>query len=287
MSRVALMACKAFLSGYPPSMQEMLFQLLPKAQQIEIAELPNPAALETKERLKWDLLNELHYSWLAPLLRNFAENDLRLFMAALSAEQKKGLEKVLGFGNHLPKLSPLAKSTFRKQLLQQVTQNQELIPMGCLPEHPLNHLLTLPHAKLEALVRYLGLHDLSFEMRQIIATAKLKEIFNALSKKEGEYLQTLLLHKEPLVFERLFLEKWDSSKEELTKLLLQRGAHRLKHALYFCTTSLNWYVTHRLDMHLAGLVLKHSEKPVHMRAETILQKQIDHIVKYLNEGEGS
>jgi hypothetical protein len=110
----------------------------------------------------------------------------------------------------------------------------------------------------------------------------LRQIFNALEKKEGEYLQALLLHKEPLVFERLFLEKWDGSKEQMKKLLMQRGAHRLAHALYFCDPSLTWYLTHRLEMHLAGLVLKHKEKPSHARAEDLLNKQIAHLITFLN-----
>lgn len=285
MSRAQLMVCKAFLSGYPADAQQAFASLLPRNDQVIFAELPSPAPMEKLERIKGDLLKEIHPSWLAPYLRTLGEGDLRLFLASLTTEERKGMEKVLGFSNGLAEVSKLAKSHFRKTLLEQMTQNQELIPRGCLPDHPLNHLLDLTRAKLESLVHFLGLHDLSFEMRQIIATKKLKAIFHALPKKEGEYLQSLILHREPLVFQRLFLERWDGTKEIMAKLLIERGAERLACALLPCDSSLTWYVTHKLDMHTGTLVLKHKDKPAHARADLILVKQVEKIVKLLEPHE--
>ncbi len=282
MKTAARMVCKGFLDRCPPQVQEGLLQLLPQEEQLQIREIPPLIALEP-DNLKWDLLDQIHFSWLSPYLRTLAEGEIPLFLAALNKEQIKGLQKALGFGNHLPELTNLSSLAFRSMLLTQVVQNQELTPFAFLPEHPLNTLLNLNTETLGKVVVYLGLHDLSFEMRQIISTAILKKIFAALPKKEGEYLNALILHREPLTFQRLFLEKWDGSKEKLLKLVEERGLQRLAYALYGADSSLIWYVTRKLDMHLGTTLLKYNEKPTHTRTGEILGNQIRKILNTLNK----
>jgi hypothetical protein len=136
-------------------------------------------------------------------------------------------------------------------------------------------------------IRYLGLHDLAHEMRQIIDTKELKRIFQALSKKEGDYLNQLMLHREPLVLERLFLKNWGGSRETLGKLLDQRGAVRLGLVLFNTSESLSWYLTHALDMHIGSHVLKNIKAPTHERAEAILLKQIQALETKLHPGESA
>ncbi|MDN3507046.1 MAG: hypothetical protein P0S96_07450 [Simkaniaceae bacterium] len=276
MKPTALMVCKGLI---PPE----LISLLSPDDQALIAQLPPPAPFEP-EHLKWDLLNHLHYSWLAPYLRTLSEGEIRNFLAVLKTDQTAGLSKVLGLGNHIPSLSKLAKGGLRKLLLENVLQGKELVPFAFLPASPLNSLLTHTPTSFSKLIHFLGLHDLSYEMRQIIDTKELKKIFAALSKKEGEYLNTLVLHREPLVFERLFLKNWDGSKENLHKLLEERGASRLGHALYSASESLTWYITHSLDMHTGNLILKNIKKSTHARAEELLFSQIQKIESLLAAG---
>lgn len=282
MKTSALMVCKGFLDRCPARLQEELASLLPRNQQLDLGELTPPMPLSSAH-LTWDLLAHVHFSWIAPYLRTLTENEVRLFLASLSASQAHGLEKTLGLSNHLPELTSVAKKALRAHLHGTVSQNQDLVPYAFLPEHPLNSLLTLPQAVFEKIVPFLGLHDLAFEMRQIIATAALKKLFSALSKKEGEYLNILLLHREPLTFKRLFLEKWDGSKEHLQKIIEERGLFRLALALHGAHPSLIWYLTRRLPMLSGTSLLKHDEKPSHARTEQILAEQIDKIVLFLKQ----
>jgi hypothetical protein len=210
------------------------------------------------------------------------ESEIRLFLSCLSHEMSQKLQKLLGFHDEIPHLTEVAKKGLRTLLLSHILQNQELIPVAFLPEHPLNFLIELPHKNFSNLILFLGLHDLSFEMRQIISTAELKKIFSSLSHKEGEYLQTLLLHKEPLVFKRLFLQKWDRTREGMQKILEERGLHRLAHALYSADDNLVRYIAFALDMHKAALFIKYRQKPEHERAESLLQDQIHRLLQFLN-----
>jgi predicted Zn-dependent protease with MMP-like domain len=281
MKPTTLMVCKGLIS---PERQGVLVPLLSRDDQVMFQQLPVPTHL-TREHLKWDLLQHIHFTWLAPYLRTLAEQEIRLFLAVVSPVQAHGLQSLLGFGNELPSLSKIAKEALRHFLLNQVKQEKELVPFAFLPEHPLNHLLQYTSEQIGKLILYLGLHDLSFEMRQIIDTRELKKIFEKLTKKEGEFLNALMLYREPLIFQRLFLKKWDGSKEKLHKILQERGAHRLGHVLYDASESLTWYLTHALDMHIGATVLKCIEKPSHARAGEILLGQIRKIEAFFKLGD--
>lgn len=277
MKKSAWMVCKTFIDRCTPEAQTALIFLLPNEAQQKLQEL-GPSSEYNPDLIKREMLDDIHYSWLSPYLRTFSESDIRLFLSALTESQRKGAQKLLGLSNHMPHPFPLAAHYIKQTLLSFVTQNLDLTPRAFLPHSPYNRLLDIPQEGLTDLIRFLGLHDLSFEMRQIIATAKLKQIFAALSKREGDYLQTLLLHKEPLVFQRLFLDKWEGSREQLHQLIDERGVQRLGHALHAESDSLIWMVSHRLDIRNGTLLLKYKEKPAQPRADKILFDQISKIL---------
>lgn len=276
----SLSVCKAFLTRIPADVQSALMGLLPHEEQLALQEIQAPAEFD-KGHLVQDFIDEVHPSWLTPYLRTLAEADIRLYLAALPSAARTSHMKALGMSNHLPELSKLGKGALLALLKEKVQQNEPLVPLACLPDHPFNRLLTLTSHQLEELIRLLGMHDLSFEMRQIIDTKKLKAIFAALPKKEGEFLNTLLLQKEPLVFKRLFLHDWDGSKEMMRKLLQERGVHRLGQALFGVDQSFIWYLTHKVELHLGTLLLKYMEKPANERAEKLLREQINAAYTYL------
>lgn len=273
------MVLKGFLERCPPHMQEGLIHLMPMQERLALQELP-PCVPFEKEKLDFDILDWVHFSWLTPLLRSLAEGEVRLFLSTLSESQAKALSHALGLHNHLPHLSQVANKGLRSLLRQQITQNQELTPFAFIAKHQLNHLLSLSSETLDHLVRFLGLHDLSFEMRQIISAATLKALFACLGKKEADYLNRLMLHREPLVFQRLFLKQWDGSKEELAKRIDERGLHRLSHALYKASTSMRWYLSRKLDIYKGTTFLKFDDKPTHERAQEILTDQILKILSF-------
>lgn len=274
------MVCKGLI---PEEKVRFLVPLLPREDQVVFEQLPTPWPL-SGEHLKWDLLDHIHFSWLAPYLRTLSSAEIKVFLAVLSETQRHGLEKLLGYENNIPELPKISKIGLREILLEQIKQNQELTPFAFLPDHPLNALLQFSSEILAKVVRYLGLHDLSYEMRQIIDTKELKRIFACLTEKEGEYLNKLILHREPLVFKRLFLHQWKGTKEHLHKLLEERGANRLGHLLYEASESLKWYLTHALEMHLGAVVLKYIEKSTHVRAHEILFGQIEKILLFIKAG---
>lgn len=125
------------------------------------------------------------------------------------------------------------------------------------------------------------MHDLSVEIRQIIETAKLKQIYALLTKPQTTFLKTLLHKKEAVTFKKMGLIAWRGDKDALRSLLLQRGLNRIAKSLYGRHPSLLWHVAHRLDAEKGQLLLNLCTALDHPRASSLLSEQVVELVHAL------
>jgi hypothetical protein len=225
-------------------------------------------------------LAHIHYSWFAPFLRSLSESEIRLFMTVLTPEQIRGLKSLLLFSNTLPTPSPLGKAWMAKTLFEAVAP-EDLLPVSCLPENPLNALLLLSQAELLSLIDLLSMHDLSVEIRHVIETSKLKEIYHLLSKAQTTFLKTLLHKKEPVSFKKMGLLNWKGDRESLRSLLLQRGINRIAKSLYGEAPALLWHVSHRLDQEKGQLLKTLCTALDHPRALNLVSEQVLELIHIL------
>jgi hypothetical protein len=225
-------------------------------------------------------LSSVHYSWLSPFLRALPENEIKLFLASLPPEQIKGLKQSLLLSNTLPALLENGKDFLRKTLFETVAPD-DIVPTACLPAEPLNCLLELSPAEFDSLIDLLSMHDLSVEIRQIIETAKLKQIYALLTKPQTTFLKTLLHKKEAVTFKKMGLIAWRGDKDALRSLLLQRGLNRIAKSLYGRHPSLLWHVAHRLDAEKGQLLLNLCTALDHPRASSLLSEQVVELVHAL------
>lgn len=283
MNKAGRIVCKTLLDSCKPENKDRLIRYFPPLEKELIQAIPplfgNP--LEEEIPLQ-EVLEGIHESWYAPFLRTLPENDIRLFLSALSEKKAKQVAKSLLFSSHRLSLMPLAKSFLQKTLLEKVSGDQEeLLPPSYLPQSSLNALLTLTSPQLQALLAFLGLHDLSFEIRQIIETTKLRQITQCLSPDEQAYLKQLLQQQEPLAFKKMGLERWRGDQETLRALLQQRGLNRLGKALFNEEPSLLWYVSHRLDIELGTALIKLSTDIGSPKAAAFLQEQAAALISHV------
>jgi len=276
MNKTAWIVCNAFLSKASPDKKNALVRYLPPKQQ----ELLRTLVIPEKDPLtaSFDpaaLLQIVHYSWFASFLRTLPEGEVRLFLACFPEGMSKKLQKTLLFSKSIAPLSPLGKNYLQHELIKYILpKDSDVIPTECLPHCPLNSLLDLSHEALLSLIEYLGLHDLSVEIRQIIDTMKLKKIHSALSKEKDAYLKVLLQRKEPVLFKRMELVKWDGKADTLQKVLVHRGINRLAKALYPENPSLVWYVSHMLPWDEASTFQSLCKPLEHAKAANLLSHQI-------------
>jgi hypothetical protein len=284
MNTTAWIVCKAFLQKCPDDKIKALTALFSDDNQKILEQLPDrffkdPAnGVQTFE----DKVKEIHYSWFAPFFRALPESEIRLFLSSLDNLQADGLKKLLLFGNFLQSLNPLAQDFLQKELYQSLLEPQEeVLPIECLPDSPLNVLLEKDSADLLAFIDFFGLHDLAVETRQIIETSKLKQIYKALSTHEQNYLKLILQRKEQIIFKRMALSNWDGNPQTLKALIHQRGLNRLGKTLSWQSQNLLWHLIHKLDME-RGLTLKKLSTPFeHERAGEILFSQAVDIINYM------
>ncbi len=282
MDKSSAAVCYAFLQKTPLEQRHALLKHLPEAQAktLSIAydfqgdPTSGIAPLE-------DEITRMHFSWLAPYLRSMPESDIKIFLGCLTDKQQNGLKHSLLFSNHIPAISDLGKVFLRRQLFSLLAAQEELLPISCLPRAPINALLTMSYEELHSLIDLLSMHDLSVEIRQIIDTTKLKRIYAMLSGPQTNFLKTLLYRKEPVVFKKLELTKWDGHTETLASTLEQRGINRLAKALHKEEPSLLWYVAHRLDTDRGVLLMKLCTPLDHPRAAFLLSEQVTDLIQSL------
>jgi hypothetical protein len=150
--------------------------------------------------------------------------------------------------------------------------------MELLPDSPLNVLLEMPNSELYQVIDYLGMHDLAVEMKKIIDTVLLKKIQSALDPEKEEYVKKLSQKKEPVIFKRLELQKWDGRTETLKKVILHRGINRLAKAAYSEEFSFSWYLSRMLSVQDAGSFNGLCKPLNHPSASTLLIEQIIEII---------
>lgn len=277
--------CKAFLEQCEPAEKLSLFRYLPETGAQLLEQLPVPSLNRKKGFVSSkNVLDQIHFSWFAPHLRTLSENDIRLFLSALTPQQAEGLKAVLLFSDHFPELTDSSSVFVQDILMKKLIGKEQVLPLNLLPESPLNPLLDLTLEELEVLIRHLGLHDLAFEMRQIIETAKLKRIFAALAKTEKDYIQSLLPQKEAIILKRIHLQNWDGRRESLKLLIQQKGLQRLGKALYGEHPTLIWFVARKLDIAMGQELIKACTKLEIAKAKQHLVNQILKILSFVKKG---
>lgn len=282
MKTASWIVCKAFIQKCPPERRTALMQHLPKADQDLIEKIPSTFGDPiTETPSAKEQLEKIHYSWLAPYLRMLSENEVRLFISAVSEAQAKGLKKTLLFSNHLASLTSFSKHFLCVQLFNKVTEKQQPLPISYLPASPLNALLDLSYEELVSLVDFLGIRDLALEIRRIIDKEKLKQIQNALSHHQQLYLKSLLHQKEPVAFKSLELSKWNGRSEVLKSLLQQRGINRLAKALFPQDKNLIWHIAHKFDSERGESLLKLCTPLEATRAAEVLSNQALELMPYI------
>jgi hypothetical protein len=281
MDSTALIVWQSFLQTSPTDRRDSLLRCISKELAEELLSLP-PFSFERQADVEApeEELSKIHYSWLAPFLRSLPENEIKLFLSAMSDEQIEGLKESLLLSNALPTPSQLGKTYLRKTLFEMIATD-DLIPVCLLPEESLNDLLSLSFEEINSLIDLLSMHDLSIEIRHIIETSKLKEIYALLTKAQTTFLKTLIHKKEPVSFKKMGLLGWKGDTQALSSMLLQRGINRIAKSLYGKSPSLLWHVAHRIESDKGQLLMKLCTALDHPRASALLSEQVVELIGVL------
>ena len=257
----------AFLSRESPESQEYLLQFLPPTRAERMKQLqPFPTPLDIAHFKNGDLLNTVHWSWFLPTLKSYMPEEQTLFLSTLDPVPANHLAEEIPCKMPKKSLSELGTSYLRHLLLNSlIGTHDRLIPKDFLPPSPLNRLLDLSKKELTALIDLLSMYDVAAEIKQIVETKILKNIYSCLTEMERNLLKQVSLKPESYSLPRMGLERWDGNRDALRLLLHRRGLARMGLALSGEDPALIWYVCHQLDIGrgtaLFKLCVKESSPP--------------------------
>lgn len=283
MKPLSQLICKTWIEKQKKESKMALFGLLPSTDKETILRLPPPSHdLSLGCNLAQEVLEEIHDSWLLPFLRHFSEKEVCLFLSSLPSPMAQALKNTLKCSRPLVPLTQILQKFFRQKMSQYLlSSHPDVLPIKALPDSPLLVLTTLNPQELHLLIEFLGLHDLSVEIKQIIDNTKLKKIHTVLSKEKQFFLKGLTHKKEHVIFRRMELSRWNGEMEQLLSLLFQRGMNRFAKALYPEHTDLVWHLAHRLDTQEAQLLYSLHKPLENPNAYRFLSKQILEALSFL------
>lgn len=266
----------ALLNHFHEGSWEDKIAYLPSKERQDMASLPVPASLP--KSLCWDpeqIAQWVHYSWFAPVVETYPAAVQELFLGALPEGNRIGLSKLLKLDLHPAVISSPVKLFFLKRLCCGVI-DKNVAPMEFLPDSQLNAMLQLTKPQLVRLIDLLGLHDLAIDIRQVVDRKQIDQVFSLLTLSERQYLHYCLQQPDRIIAPAEGIQRWLNDEKKIGLFLHLKGLLRLSAALSAQSSSLIWYLIHRLD---TGRGAKLQQLSSHRLIARLNSKQIDQIVQ--------
>ena len=272
---------KVLLNRAHTNIPTSLLQKLPPEEAEAIARF-SITATDPKPLLNHNnnTLSKIHYSWISAYLKSIESKERRSFLSCLDEEQSRGVARLLGDTTPVPVHSLLLKKFYLTRLFSQLPFRKHL-PLEYIPSSPFKRLAELSKTNLVEIIDLLSMYDLSQEIRRIVATKNLKNLYTCLSSQQQHFLRLCLNQKDKVVTASLHLEKWNGDCKTLQRTLQQRGISRLAIALSGQHPDLLWHIAHTLDTGRGRLLLKQVKEEEVPRLTTAISLQLENILNYL------
>ncbi len=238
----------ALLDQHPPDAQQELLQHLSEEERQALGDTASIAyRLDGFVANPLQRMDQVHYSWLVPLLKPMAPAMQKVLCSALSEEISVQICIQLEMKEPLPKPAPSVRFLLLHYLLSKL-QPEKVMPRQSLPLTPLTDLLELPKAQLIQLIDFLGIQSLAVEMQQTLNKSILQKARDCLSPVQQKFLDRCLQTKVKVAGVPSDLLQWMKTPQEFTKRLHERGLLRMAHALQGEDASFLWHLSHKLDV---------------------------------------
>lgn len=194
-----------------------------------------------------EALSNIHYSWIPPALVQYPTNLKNFIVSSLPSSLSEGVMRLIKPPIQKTNLSPFAKKFFLSLFYKDWAPG-DLLYTEFLEVNPLNGLLSLSKLQLVSLVDFLGIQDLSIDLRKIVDKKVLDSLKKSLSAHQKQYLDYCLRRADIPVVKAETIHYWMQDMSKLPLLIHQKGLGRLAYALLGQNSHLIWHITHRLDI---------------------------------------
>ena len=280
MDNRTLMMLRVFVNRYNPLAGNALLKFLPpETMQAVLSQDIRSNDLTPLLDQPHALLNNLHYSWIKPVLLQFSAPLQPLLIAALNPDQMMALKD----SQKEIELSPPVKNFFLN-LIFDALKTDDHVPLEYLPITDFTPLTKWSKAQLVNLADYLGIHDLASEVRHIVNKDHLRNIYSCLTPHQYKYLSQCLHQKEKIVAPKLGIDPAVKDCSKLKQIIHRRGLLRLAKALSGQHPDLVWYLAHTFDTGRGKLLLITFQTEVDPKVTALLKSQVINLMNFLKVG---
>jgi len=217
-------------------------------------------------------------------VQKLQKNKLNLLLSVLPEPHSSKLRMALKETSEPVTFSEPMRSFIFNQLYPEI-KLKDVLPIEYLPLTDMNELAHFKKNGIVDLIDFLGLYDLSEEVRRIVDKKIVENIYKCLTRKKHQFLRGCLHQKGKLVTQSIRLEHWDGNCQKLAKILHHRGMIRLGYALSGQHPDLLWHITHLLDTGRGEKLSRYYHKEEIPGVTEALKLQVKSIVKFLKKME--
>lgn len=275
---------RVLLNRYHEGASDVILKMLPPDEAKDLISLkisskePEAAFFSGEQQME-----PIHYSWFPEALEKMPADMRPLAILALPDAKRKALCQLLKTPYKENQLPYIASQFFAHKWIEALGLEQ-ILPVFFLPDSSFQKLLQLPKIKLVELIDFLGLYDLADEIKGIVNTKNLKNIYTCLSAKKQQFLRICLHQKEKLITPKLNLDAWSGDCKELHKQLHLRGLHRLSLALIGQHPHYHWHITHILDVGRGKILASQISRHVEVSGVTqAIGLQVTNLLNFLEQ----
>lgn len=274
---------KVLMNRYHHGPSSVLLKFLPKDEALLASNQEiNSTDFQAILNHPFDVLDRTHYSWLKPLIEEFAAPLCPYFISSLSPSQSQAIKKLYSDQLTIPRLAKSIKPFFLRALYKKFNADARL-PIHFLPQTTLTPLANWQKQEIVELINFLGMHDLATEIRRVVSRNDLKNVYPCLSPHQISYLKMCMHQKEQFITPKLGLNFKEIDCKGLLKELHKRGIARLGKALSGQHPDLIWYIVHSLDIGRGKLLSQFiASQPIHKVTPTLIV-QVTNLMNFLKK----
>ncbi len=218
------------------------------------------------------------YTWLLPIFNKCGEEEKYMYFSLLPPSHQVALLKEWKVKVNPIDLSSMAKSFFYPKFFEKWS-SFPMVSKQNLPINPLTPLVGFSKGHLAKIIDYLGLYDLSRELYPIVDGSLLRKVLHSFSEPKQEFIKRTMKNRPKILASPFGIKKWDGDSDRLKSFTHFRGLVWFSSALSLEGEDFWWYLTHRLDIGRAHVMVKARKKRSEMEVKKLAAPVLNLMIK--------
>ncbi len=242
----SLTVLSALLKRAPIGKQAHYLKFLPESVAIQMQSDMSHEKPLSDLSLK-EILGNIDDSWYLEKFQKFSKKDAHFFLSVLPENKQKSLGRKLEITPPFYSFSKSLEIYGQNLLFKEVFQEEPPLPLSFLPDSPLSFLCVASVEKIHKLAFYLGLFDISLELKSVLKGSIFIQLQSTLFPDEITFCREISENRNILTLGQMGLSQWNEDSDALRKVIFERGLYRLSIGLSTASSDFIWIIMHTLN----------------------------------------